>query len=256
MRTIILCISLFSTTVLRSQDNSIVLPTKDAKQPQEAVFIDTLDLMPTGEHNFSSSYTVRSLAGNQVFLRSYSGINQNLMDYLTSSHVQQQIELSSDQKEQLSELRKRFAEGMQKITNRFPALNNPKMPKAMRDKLNENYSVEIKALRKNFEEQVEESLVPQQLKLIKQLKFNTSVRMYGLSHTLTQKPFIEDTKVTPQQSQEIQKIKLETEAAIQKKVAEMRAAAKQKMLKVLDSAQRKSVKELEGKSKSKPLLKL
>lgn len=213
---------------------------------------DQIILSTTLNGSGTATYSLRSSGANQIFFQPYFNANQNLLDYLTSPNVQKQIELSSDQKKQFAEIRKKMSESMSQVASRFPQLRDPKISKEKRNELNKNYSVELKKVRQEFEEEVKESLVPQQLNLIKQLRFQTSTKLLGFSRTISGKPFGEELKTTDKQKKAIEKIKAEAEAEIQKMIEELRQKAKEKMLKELNRSQRDKIKELEGKAEKKP----
>ena len=193
-----------------------------------------------------------SAGGNFTYrLGSYVVPNQSLVDYLAAPQVQKQIEFSNEQKKQLGELRQKLAAGVREISDKYGHRNDQNIASELRQQFTGQYNDALKEYRKKIEEQVRESLVPQQLLLIKQLRFKQSVQAYGLAHTLTKAPFSSQLKTSKEQAQAIQKIRQEAEAEIQKKIVEIRNAAKSRMLKELDRRQREKIKELEGESHDK-----
>lgn len=192
--------------------------------------------------------TIRMDGANGMVFHSYSPVNQPLVDYLASPKIQEQIELSREQKEQFNSIRKKLATGYTSIGKKYHQRTDMKASKKVREEANRKFNEEVKELRTEMEEEVKETLVPHQVNLIKQLKFKMLSKIYGFSHAVSNAPFGETLKTTDEQKKELAKIKMETEKAIQEKIAEMRAAGKEKMLKALNKNQRTKIKELEGDS--------
>lgn len=171
---------------------------------------------------------------------------QQLVYFLMSPNIQKEIELSADQKQQLTDANKRLREGYKEIYAKYPELRDPKLDYQKRSKINRTVQLEYSKLRSQIDEELRESLVPQQLTVLKKLQFNRSVQSYGFSATVSRKPFQEEIETTDSQREKLKKILQETEAEIRKLAEQKRKAAKEKMLKVLDAKQREKVKELEG----------
>ena len=215
------------------------IPLKQARRTSSLV--QDLDLEIAGGGNVA--YRIVGMRPSDSLLH-----QRFLMDAFTSANLQKQIDFSADQKKSLDKIRKQISAAYQQLKKKFPDRTNNSLPKEVRKQMQKDFSDQYKQIREKAEREFKETLLPHQLKLIRQLKFTESVRSYGFSWTVSNKPFDFDIKTTPEQKKELNKIKQETESAIQKKIEEMRKAAKSKMLKALDTNQRKTIEELEGDS--------
>ena len=184
----------------------------------------------------------------QGYASSGSLVHSSLIDALRSQRVQKQIDFTADQKKHLDEIRKGLTIAYSKLRKKYPELNDRTVPAEVRKSVQKDINNQYKILREKAEAEFKETLLPHQLKLIRQLKFNEAVQRYGFSWTVSNKPFNEELKTTDEQKKILSQIKQETESAIQKKIAEMRKAAKEKMLKALDRSQKETIKRLEGVS--------
>ena len=187
------------------------------------------------------------------------GPNASLMDFLAADHIQKQIELSKEQKETFRDFHKQLAQEYSNIRNKYPELKKKDLDPKERQKINRTVHLKYMEVKKELNKELEDSLVPQQLELVKSLKFRQSVQVYGLTWTLVNGQFKDEVKITDKQKKEMEKNKRETEAAVHKKIAEMRKEGQEKILKVLDRKQRELIKELEGKQdpkKAKPPVRL
>ena len=224
-------------------------------------FLSTIriELASPGTENNRFAGTLMAVGNNgtnRMVFESYSPANQPLVDYLASPKVQEQIDLSSEQKNQFTAIRKKLQEGSAKLNKRYHQRTDVKASKKVRDAMTQEFQKAMKKLRLELEEEVKETLVPHQVNLIQRMKFKKAVQIFGFTHAVSNAPFKEEIKTTEEQKKELAKIKIETEAAIQEKIAEMRKSGKEKMLKALDKNQRKKIKELEGHSEKLPSPKL
>lgn len=206
-------------------------------------------------------YTVRYASpynSNGGIALSWYGGNPNspLVDFLAAQHIQQQVEMSDDQKTLYKDLQKKLSQEYTNITNKYPQLKDKNLSNEERRKLNQTVSLKYQEFKKELSKELEDSLVPQQLQLIEKVKFNQSVQMYGLTWTLTNGHFKDKAEITKDQKAELEKIKMDSEKAIQEKIEQMREDAKAKMLKVLNSKQKNHLKEWEGDAKKKQPIRL
>ena len=193
-----------------------------------------------------------SLSGEMgYYFSAVSPNHQSLINYLGSKSVQQQIELSKEQKSQFDAIRKKYSQGMAEISTKYSHRNDKKIAQELRNQFASKYKDELKSFKSEIEKEVQETLVPQQVKLIKQLQFNQSVKIWGFAHTVSKAPYSDQIKTTKKQSAEILKIKKDAEAEIRKAIEDIKAKAKAKMMKEFDRKQREKIKELEGESKKK-----
>ncbi len=212
---------------------------------------------PNAEYGIqSSALMIDGNGNNRMVFHSYAPANQPLVDYLASPKVQEQIDLSSEQKNQFTAIRKKLQEGYAELNKRYHQRTDVKASKKIREEMTQEFQKKIKKLRLELEEEVKETLVPHQVNLIQRMKFKKAVQIFGFTHAVSNAPFNEEIKTTEEQKKKLAKIKMETEKAIQEKIAEMRIAGKEKMLKALDTNQRKKIKELEGESEKKSSPKL
>ena len=225
-----------------------VVPTT----PLPPVRIDTTT--STGATYAQPFNVVRSLRGRTWY--GGGAPNMELVDFLASQYNQQQIEFSADQKKMLTDFQKKLSTEYTNIANQFPRLKEKDLSREERQKLNQTVYLEYQKVKKKMSKELEGSLVPQQVKLVKQLRFNQTAQMYGLTWAITNAPFKEDIDLSDKQKDEVNQIKMESEKAIQKKLAEMREEAKEKMLKVLNKKQRDKLKELQGEKKGAGVIRL
>lgn len=244
MRLVVFLIVILISNVVAGQGGLKLLPVQGSPNP--------LPPGPVRVQLAEDTFTFQSPGlAPQTSIVSYGWtpqMNSPLIDFLASQQIQSQIEFSPEQQAQFKDFQKKLQSEYAAIRKEFPGLEKKETSAADRRKMNRSVYLKFQEVKKEMSKELEESLVPQQLSIVKQLKFKQSVQSFGFTWALTNSPFKEDVDLSTKQQQEIQKIKRETEAAIQKKMIEMRAEAKKKMLKLLDQKQVKKIKELEGEN--------
>lgn len=260
---ILMAMSIFSHHSVSGQDDDkSATPLPSVRYHRTIDAIETFPAQTTvfqlSNANVTGGFysTIRLDGANGVVYQNFSPANQPLVDYLASPKIQEQIELSHEQKEQFNSIRKKLNEGYTSIGKKYHQRTDVKASKKVREEANKKFNEEVKELRSEMEEEVKETLVPHQVNLIEQLKFKMLSKMHGFAYAVSNAPFGETLKTTDEQKKELAKIKMETEKAIQEKIAEMRVAGKEKMLKALNKNQRKKIKELEGDAEKKSSPKL
>ena len=174
-----------------------------------------------------------------------------LMEALRNQQLQQQIDLTDQQKLTLTNAKAELAKAYQKLQESYPELKNKSLSAELRASMRKELDEQYKLLREQADLTFKRSLLTYQLTLFSSIKFRAMVKQRGYFWTLSNDPFGDKINISENQKKELYKIKRETEAAIDEKIAEMRMGAREKMLTVLNAGQRKSVQELEGEKPTK-----
>ena len=168
-----------------------------------------------------------------------------LIDYVDSDFVQDQLRFTESQNKRFEKLRKEYQKAYAKT---YSDTQEPRDRNTFGDSdpvTNKWVYLAQKKLREEFSEQIRQMLTPRQLAMVRTLIFYSSIRSNGLAQALSGAPFDNDLGITEPQKKELVRIRNEAQAAMNKKMEEMKANAKREMLKVLNVQQRNTLKEIE-----------
>ena len=146
--------------------------------------------------------------------------NLSLIDFLSSPMVQRQIDLTQEQLDELKKLKVKKKSAMESEDRH--------------DQLSQ------------LDNELKKSLIPFQVRLIKQIRFNDLVARYGFSWTVSNRPFVEDIGTTKSQKAELLKIKKDAEEEIESTKLKSIRSFEADVLGELDSKQKRIAKSLMG----------
>ncbi|MEE2638991.1 MAG: hypothetical protein VX768_00055, partial [Planctomycetota bacterium] len=199
-----------------------VLPVEKGGTPRSAILRLSGSSFSEGAPKLVIGNLVDGRGGVQLYFQPGAGPDQNLTDALAAESVQKMIELSPEQQKEFREIRRRLAKRQQELSQKYEHRNDTSIIQPLREQINRKYEQERVALSTEIDQQLQEKLVPRQLRLIGQYRFNQSVRIFGFSKTLSRQHLVDSIGTTEKQVRELEKIRKEAEEEIRKKVAEIR----------------------------------
>lgn len=165
--------------------------------------------------------------------RKYQG-SSGPIGLLNSENVRKELDLVDQQYEELqslsTEIQKRAATEIRNLD-----FSNVK-----------NVSVKIRGIQRDMEKDIENLLLPHQVKRLRQIHVRSRLRGGSLARLLTSDPVKSDLELTEDQSEELIESEKEIEAELQEKIAKLRAEAREELLDRLKPEQRKKADELLG----------
>ncbi|MDG2468874.1 MAG: hypothetical protein P8M80_06320 [Pirellulaceae bacterium] len=109
-----------------------------------------------------------------------------------------------------------------------------------------NLSTRIRGIQKSMQEDLDDLLLPHQVKRLRQLQTQSLLRTRSLAQMLTSDPVKSDLKITDDQSVELIEAEKEIESELQQQINELRKKAREKLLGKLKSNQREKMEEILG----------
>lgn len=165
----------------------------------------------------------------------YNATNSTL-GLLSNANVRKELEMVDDQYEDLKraneEIQQRAAEQLRELD-----LSDIKSATA-----------QILAIRDQSENDLQATLLPQQMKRLRQLVAQNQLRRLSLVEILTREPMKSNFAITDRQGDDLKEQEIQIEAELEKQIAELRENARKKLLNVLNSRQQKEVEEWIGES--------
>jgi hypothetical protein len=112
----------------------------------------------------------------------------------------------------------------------------------------ENLPSQIKEIRDSAEREMNELLLPHQVKRLKQLRMQSLLQRRDLVQILTSEPIKSDLKITDEQSQELRNYQVQMQEDLQREIAKLQDKARGRLLSKLNPSQKKQVEEMVGET--------
>ena len=112
----------------------------------------------------------------------------------------------------------------------------------------ENLPSQIKEIRDSAEREMNELLLPHQVKRLKQLRMQSLLQRRDLVQILTSEPIKSDLKITDEQSQELRNYQVLMQEDLQREIAKLQDRARGRLLSKLNPSQKKQVEEMVGET--------
>ncbi|MCP4774761.1 MAG: hypothetical protein GY880_11015 [Planctomycetaceae bacterium] len=110
----------------------------------------------------------------------------------------------------------------------------------------ENLASQIKEIRDSAEREMNELLLPHQVKRLRQLRMQSLLQRRDLVQVLTSDPIKSDLKITDEQSQELRDYQVQMQEDLQREIAKLQDKARSRLLSKLNPSQKKEVEEMIG----------
>ena len=160
-----------------------------------------------------------------------------LTGLLRDSNVAKELELVDDQVEQIQEIGNGIGE---KMRERFQELRN--LPD---DERREAFGSIAEEIQEEIEKELSDVLLPHQMKRLKQIQMQQSLRGGG-ANGLTRGPLADELGITEEQIEELREKAEEVQEELQEEIRKLQEEAREEILTVLTPAQRRKYKELIG----------
>ncbi len=153
------------------------------------------------------------------------------MMIMRSEQIQKELEIVDDQLKELEAIGEDMRESFQ----------------GFRDMSQEDRDAKMRDINKQFEERLNEVLLPHQQKRLKQISAQFSSRgPNGFAGSLTEGNLADELKITDEQKAKLKTVGEEARADMDAKTKKIRAEMEEKILAVLTEEQRKQYKEMVG----------
>ena len=162
------------------------------------------------------------------------GTADGTLGILADESVRKELEMIDSQYEELQktneELQKKFAQQIRELdlTDMKSAVGK------------------IIALNQESEQQIQSTLLPHQMKQLRQLAARRQLSRRGLIDLITNEPLKSTLEVSDDLAKELRAAEREMEAELERQISELRAKARKRLLSKLSSQQRGQVEELFG----------
>ncbi len=167
------------------------------------------------------------------------GFGGDMMSMLNNNSVQRDLELSDDQREQLRRLRQDFA---QKVSEHARTLREGNFnPESGR-----NLGETIKQLQKQQAADLEEILLPHQMRRLREISVQTRLRSMGPTGALSDKEFAEELGITPEQLKKLKERAKEIGKELKEKMERLREEAQKELFKELTRDQLDKLQRMMG----------
>ena len=110
-----------------------------------------------------------------------------------------------------------------------------------------NLIARVREIQANAEKQMEASLLPEQMRQLRQIAARSQLRWRSLVDLLTSRPLKNELEISEEQAEELREANREIEEELEAKIAELRKKARDKLLAKLNQKQREQVEEIFGK---------
>lgn len=112
----------------------------------------------------------------------------------------------------------------------------------------ENLPSQIKEIRDSAEREMNELLLPHQVKRLRQLRMQSLLQRRDLVQVLTADPIKSDLKITDEQAQELREYQVQMQEDIQREIAKIQDKARSRLLSKLDPSQKKEIEDMIGET--------
>jgi hypothetical protein len=110
----------------------------------------------------------------------------------------------------------------------------------------ENLPSQIKEIRNSAEREMNELLLPHQVKRLRQLRMQSLLQRRDLVQVLTADPIKSDLEITDEQSQELRDYQVQMQEDLQREIAKLQDKARSRLLSKLNPSQKRQVEEMIG----------
>lgn len=112
----------------------------------------------------------------------------------------------------------------------------------------ENLPSQIKEIRDSAEREMNELLLPHQVKRLRQLRMQSLLQRRDLVQVLTADPIKSDLKITDEQAQELREYQVQMQEDIQREIAKIQDKARSRLLSKLNPSQKKEIEDMIGET--------
>ncbi len=109
-----------------------------------------------------------------------------------------------------------------------------------------NVATRIRGIQSNMKQDIEDLLLPHQLRRLNQLQNRSQLQRKSIARLLTSDPLKSKLEISEQQSAELLEAEEDIEAELEKEIAQLREEAREKLLSKLKASQREKAEELLG----------
>ncbi|MGY8749637.1 MAG: hypothetical protein ACKVHR_16465 [Pirellulales bacterium] len=109
-----------------------------------------------------------------------------------------------------------------------------------------NLPSQIKEIRNSAEREMNELLLPHQVKRLRQLRMQSLLQRRDLVQVLTADPIKSDLEITDEQSQELRDYQVQMQEDLQREIAKLQDKARSRLLSKLNPSQKRQVEEMIG----------
>ena len=160
---------------------------------------------------------------------------------LNSEKVKEELELVDDQLEQLREIQEASRQSVRDIFSEMRGV-----PREERGEMMREIQEKMAKRTKEYEEQIDDILLPHQQSRLKQLKFQSAGRGQGAGGSLSNQALLDELGVTDVQKEELEAAAAKAREKLQEKYQKLIREAENEILKVLSRDQREKYRELVG----------
>ncbi len=111
-----------------------------------------------------------------------------------------------------------------------------------------NVAKRIRGIQSNMKQDIDDLLLPHQLKRLNQLQNRSQLQRTSIARLLTSDPIKSKLEISEQQSAELLEAEENIEAELEKEIAQLREEAREKLLAKLKASQREKAEELLGEN--------
>ena len=213
----------------------------------EIIFIEEA----TGEV-VEGAKTAISFSSSSVLSGDFIGADQRvhgvdefeLMSLLQNQSIRDEIELVEGQYEKMRKRNEEIKAKLNEVASSLMKGQNGTFkltPEALK-KIAERQT----ELQQNAKADLEDMLLPHQIKRLRQVAFQNQMNRFGAAEALTSGTLAEKLGLSDEQKELLKEKSIEIERRVKKEVAKIRADAKQELYRVLDASQRAMLNELVG----------
>lgn len=109
-----------------------------------------------------------------------------------------------------------------------------------------NVATRIRGIQNSMKQDIEDLLLPHQLKRLKQLQNRSQLQRQSIARLLTSDPVKSELEISDEQSEELLEAEEDIEAELEKEIEQLREKAREKLLSKLKASQRQKAEELLG----------
>ncbi|MEM9410602.1 MAG: hypothetical protein AAGA30_05785 [Planctomycetota bacterium] len=165
--------------------------------------------------------------------KQYNALNSTL-GLLSDESIRNELEMVDDQYQELINANEAI---QKKAAQQLREIDLSDMMRATQ---------QILSIRDQSEKDLKSTLLPHQMKRLKQITARRQLRYRSLGELLTSEPMKSELEISDQQSDQILSSENEINEELEEQIAELRTKARMKLLNQLDRNQRKKVEELLG----------
>ena len=162
------------------------------------------------------------------------GSEASTIGLLSNRKIREDLEMVDDQYKELqqmnADIQKRVAEQLRSLD-----FSNSK-----------DIVVQLRQVREDARKELDELLLPHQVKRLQQIRIQSQLRRRNLVDILTSNPYRDELDITDEQSERLRETQAEIEADLEKQIARLRQQARDRLLSNLKPDQQSQVEEMIG----------